>query len=224
VEGVEELLLGALLLGQELDIVNEQNIHVAKLVAEAGHLVVAQRIDHLVGELLARQVADGHLRLAAFDLMPDGLHEMSLAHADSAIEEERVVGLGGPLGHGQRGGVSKLVAGADHESIEGVARVKLSGSVPIKARLVSQTGGSMRLRSGSGCRQPAVMANRGGRGIVVGSYKLDVLKFQVEVVERFLNQVSVFFFDVAELGRGNANINHLAGGMAVASGLEPGIV
>src|SRR6185437_8516788 len=130
VEGVEELLLGALLLGQELDIVNEQDIHVAKLVAEDGRLVVAQRIDHLVGELLARQVADGHLRLAALDLMPDGLHEMSLAHADSAIEEERVIGLGGPLGHGQRGGVSKLVAGADYESIEGVARVKLSGSVP----------------------------------------------------------------------------------------------
>ena len=62
VEGVEELFLGAFLLRQELDVVDQQHVHVAELVAEAGHLVVAQRVDHLVGELLAGDVADGRLR------------------------------------------------------------------------------------------------------------------------------------------------------------------
>jgi hypothetical protein len=45
VEGVEELLLHALLAGQELYVVDEQHVDRAELVAEAGHLVVAQRVD-----------------------------------------------------------------------------------------------------------------------------------------------------------------------------------
>ena len=56
---MEELFLRALLLREELDVVDEQHIDRAELVAEAGHLVVAQRVDHLVSELLDRDVADG---------------------------------------------------------------------------------------------------------------------------------------------------------------------
>ena len=40
------------------------------------------------------------------------------------MEEERVVGLAGQLGHGQRGGVREAVAVADHELLEGVLRVE----------------------------------------------------------------------------------------------------
>jgi hypothetical protein len=53
VEGVEELLLHALLAGEELDVVDEQHVDGAELVAEAGHLVVAERVDQLVDELFA---------------------------------------------------------------------------------------------------------------------------------------------------------------------------
>jgi hypothetical protein len=102
VEGVEELFLGALLAGEELDVVDEQDVDGAVLVAEAGHLVVADGVDHLVGELFAGDVADGGVGLAALDEVADGLHEVGLAHADAAVEEERVVGLGGALGDGLR--------------------------------------------------------------------------------------------------------------------------
>ncbi len=118
VEGVEELLLGALLAGEELDVVDEQHVHVAEAVAEAGHLVVADGVDHLVGELLAGDVADGGVRLAALHVVADGVHQVGLAHADAAVEEERVVGLGGALGDGLRGGHGELVAAADDEGVE----------------------------------------------------------------------------------------------------------
>ena len=154
VEGMEELLLGALLLREELDVVDEQHVDVAKLVAEAGHLVVAQRVDHLVGELLAGDIADGGLRLAALDLVADGLHQMGLAHADAAVEEERVVGLGRTLGHGLAGGVGKLVAAADDEGVEGVARVELGRAVPVEAGL--RAGGNQ-----SGCSVRASGRHRG---------------------------------------------------------------
>ena len=93
VEGVEELLLRALLAGEELDVVDEQHVDVAELVAEAGHLVVADGVDHLVGELLTGDVADGGVGLTALHVVADGVHQVGLAHADAAVEEERVVGL-----------------------------------------------------------------------------------------------------------------------------------
>src|SRR4051812_20781091 len=49
VESMEELFLRALFLLQELDVIDEQQIHSTELVSEAGHLVIAQRVDHLVG-------------------------------------------------------------------------------------------------------------------------------------------------------------------------------
>src|SRR5208282_3226944 len=92
-EGVEELFLGALFLRQELDVVNQEHIHGPEFIAEADHFVVAERVDHLVGKLLARDVTDGGLRRPALDLVADGLHQVSLAHAGAAVEEERVVGF-----------------------------------------------------------------------------------------------------------------------------------
>ena len=134
----------------------EQHVDAAELVAEAGHLVVAQRVDHVVGELLAGYVADGGLRLAPLDFVSDGLHQMRLAHADAAIQEERVVGFGRTLGDGLACGMRELVAGADDESVEGVARVQLRRAIPVKPRL---------RRSGAGRKrgEPAVVAH-GGRG------------------------------------------------------------
>ncbi len=102
VEGVEELLLRALLLRDELDVVDEQHIHGAEAIAEAGHAVVAQRGDHLVGELFRGDVADARHGLAALHFVADGVHQVRLAHADAAIEEERIVGARRPLGDSQR--------------------------------------------------------------------------------------------------------------------------
>ena len=57
----------------------------------------------------------------------DGVHQVGLAHADAAIQEERVVGLGGAFGDGLRRSVRELIAAADDKAIELVARVELRG-------------------------------------------------------------------------------------------------
>src|SRR5262249_49006630 len=97
-----------------------QHIDVAELVAEAGHAVVSQRVDHLVGELFARYVADRRMRLAPLHFMTDGLHEMRLTHTHAAIQEQRIIGLRWPLRYRQGRGMSELIAGADHKRVEGV--------------------------------------------------------------------------------------------------------
>src|SRR4051812_1812126 len=137
IEGMEKFFLGPFLLRQKLNVVYQQHVHVAELVAEAGHLVVTQRVDHLVGELLAGEIADGSFRLALLHLVSYGLHEVSLAHSHAAIKEKRVVGLGGALGDGLRGGVRELIAAADDEVVKLIFLVEKRGGIPIEARLLA---------------------------------------------------------------------------------------
>jgi hypothetical protein len=240
VEGVEELLLGALLAGEELDVVDEQDVDGAEAVAEAGHLVVADGVDHVVGELFTGDIADGGVGLAALDLVADGLHEMGLAHADAAVKEEGVVGLGRALRDGLGGGGGELVAGADDEGIELVARVELGGGVPVEAGLFD--GGCLRGRGSAvalgdlagavGCgiggvaghgREAAVFTDTRRGGIVLGDFKLDIVDLEAELLDGFFDEVAVLVADVLELGRGDADEEGLSDRAGVSGWLEPGL-
>ncbi len=127
VEGVEELLLDALLAGEELDVVEQHDVGVAVALAELDHPVLLQRLDEVVRELLGREVGDARVRVVAQDGVPDGVHQVGLAEAGVAVDEQGVVGLGGGLGHRQRRGVRHLVVGPDDKGLERVAGVEGSG-------------------------------------------------------------------------------------------------
>ena len=116
--------------------VDEQHIDCAEAIAEAGHAVFAQRADHLVGELFRGDVADVGDGLTALYLVSDGMHQMCLAHADAAVEKQRIVGLGRTLCDSQRGRAGELIAVADDEVVEGVARVELRSCGPVEAALL----------------------------------------------------------------------------------------
>ena len=79
VEGVEELLLGLGLAGQELHVVDEEHVDVAVGLLEGVERALAQRRDEVVGERLDGRVA--HLRAAAegLDVVADGVQEVGLA-------------------------------------------------------------------------------------------------------------------------------------------------
>jgi hypothetical protein len=49
------------------------------------------------------------------DVLADGLHEVGLAEADAAVDEEGIVSAGGRLGDGEGGGMGELVVHADDE-------------------------------------------------------------------------------------------------------------
>ena len=53
VEGVKKLLLGALLVAEQLDVVHQQNIGLAKARAKLFHALRANAGDHFVHESLA---------------------------------------------------------------------------------------------------------------------------------------------------------------------------
>ena len=58
VKGVEEGFLGLIFSGEELDVIDQQDVYIAVLSLKLGILVVLDRIDEVVGELFARYIAN----------------------------------------------------------------------------------------------------------------------------------------------------------------------
>ena len=124
VEGVEELLLGLLLALQELDVVNQQDVHVAVALPKLRALVLTDGVDEVVGQFFGGDVADPDgVEVAAY-VVAQGVQQVRLAQPGVAVDGERVVGLTGAFRHGDRGGMSKPVGAADDEGLEGVLRVQ----------------------------------------------------------------------------------------------------
>src|SRR6185369_12506074 len=111
----------------------------------------------------------------ALHFVTDGLHEVGLAHSDATVEEERIVGLGGRFGDGQRGCVCELVSASDDKSVEGVARVQLRGAIEVESNLRSAIGLPV-------FGKTPVMADRGFSHWIRGWNELYVLEFEAEVV------------------------------------------
>ena len=121
---MEEFLLGGGLTGDELNIVDEQYVAGAVLVAELVHSLTGQGIDHLIGEILALDVNDPHVADLLLQLVGDGVQKVGLTQTAGAVDKERVVGLSGAVCHRKARGVSKLVGGAYDEVLKGVLKVE----------------------------------------------------------------------------------------------------
>ena len=65
------------------------------------------------------------LRRVDVEVLADGVHQVRLAEADAAVDEQRVVGPRGGLGDGAGGRVGELVRRSDDELLEGVALLVL---------------------------------------------------------------------------------------------------
>ena len=104
------------LAGEELDVVDQQRIERAIRRLELVDLVVLQRAHHVADEALRVHIGHARIGIALLDDVRDGVHQVRLAEADAAIEEQRVVGVPGILRHLQCRGLRELVALAFDEA------------------------------------------------------------------------------------------------------------
>ncbi len=126
IEGVEELLHRLLLVGEELDVIEQEDVALLAVArAELRHAVLFERVDEVVGESLAREVDDVAVGVLLHRVVADRVHEVRLAEAHAAVEEERVVRFARSVGDSGAGRDRELVRRSDHEGIEGVLRVDL---------------------------------------------------------------------------------------------------
>src|SRR5699024_5736641 len=103
----------------------------------------------LVGELLGVHVPHHHVGVEALGVVPHRMQQVRLAQARAAVDEQRVVRLGGGLRDGRGGGLREAVRGPDHEGVKGV--------LAVQARILAE-GAVRGRRLTAGCRA------RGGGG------------------------------------------------------------
>ena len=161
------------------------------------------------------------------------MHQVGLAHAHAAIQEERVVGFRGLLGNGHRGCAGKLVSRSAHKTVEGITRVQLRRCRPVEARLLRP---AMRLRTRGRTigvqarnlrrgrrREAAVLARPRHGGILIRGDERDVIEIQMQVFDRLLNEIAVAIRHMLEFRSRDAHIEHAFTRVTEARGLEPRI-
>ena len=151
VEGVKKLLLRGFPPGDELNIVDQQHVRPAVLIAEVLHGAGLDGVDQFIGELIAFFIDDFHVRHGALDFVRDGVKQVGFAEPALPVDEERVIGGGGVARHGDAGGVGEFVRLPDDEVIEGVLgedlfRFKIRADVrhllviPLRAQRIGRGG------------------------------------------------------------------------------------
>src|SRR6185436_1865198 len=87
IERMEEFLLRGLFPGDELNVVNQEDVNVAVLVPKRIRGMGADRIDQVVGEIFGGNVK--RLQPARAARITNGLEQVRLAQPHAAIQEER---------------------------------------------------------------------------------------------------------------------------------------
>ena len=123
VEGMEELLLSFLTPSNELHIVDDQYIDIAIPIRKTS-LFEADRLDKFFDKRLRAQVGDLLAWVARKDLIAYRLDEVCLTEADTTVDEEGIILRARAVCDRLAGSVGEVVARADNEILEGVARVE----------------------------------------------------------------------------------------------------
>ena len=91
IERVQEFFLRCLLAAEEMHVVDDEQIEIAHFSAEGVELVLAQRLDELIGEFLAGEIGPSLGRVKLNELLAQPLEQMRLAQPAIAVDEQRVV-------------------------------------------------------------------------------------------------------------------------------------
>ena len=89
---MEKLLLGFRPLGQELNIIHQQNIYGTIVLGEIRHGAMLNRPNHVFHESLRIHISDLQIRVPLGDGIANRMHQVCLAQTDTPVQQQRVVG------------------------------------------------------------------------------------------------------------------------------------
>ena len=115
IEGVQKLLLRGLLVGEEMDVIDQEHINASKAVPKRIAVVALDCIDEMIGKFFAGDINAIELGVLLFDSIIDRLQQVRLAEAAPAVDEQRVVLGRGVLDHADRTSLGESIARADDE-------------------------------------------------------------------------------------------------------------
>ncbi|MPM97616.1 hypothetical protein SDC9_144791 [bioreactor metagenome] len=153
-EGIEELFLRAVLVGEELHIVDQQQVErvVAFLELVEGAALVG--LDHIRDELLGMDVENLGVGLVLEQLVTHSMHQVGLAETDTAVDEQRVVEMTGRACHMHGGRARHAVGRTFDQRLEGESRVQPGAEYRCAGLFAGDGGHSdiVRLRCSLLCR------------------------------------------------------------------------
>ena len=120
VERVQELLLCGFLAGQEMQIVHQESIAIAELLAEDTQLAQAHGLEEAIGEILGGDITHSSLGVGPTQTDVDPFEQVGLSGPRGAVQHKRIGPLTRFLDHAYRRGVCHAVAGTDHEITQSV--------------------------------------------------------------------------------------------------------
>ena len=99
------------------------------MALELGHLVVFQRIDHLIDEQFRGHIDDLGARIGFTHQVAGRLHQMGFAEADLAVDEQWVVGATRTGANPQRRGSRQLIGITLDVLVEDVLRIHAAARI-----------------------------------------------------------------------------------------------
>ena len=110
---MEEFCLGPLLSGDELDVVDQHDVHSSEASPEFVHPFIPDRIDQFVGKILRGEITDGGWLwddILLEKVISNGMKKVCLPQSDTTVYEKGIVVFSGKVGDSQTGCIRKLVA------------------------------------------------------------------------------------------------------------------
>jgi len=88
---VKKLLLCSFLAGDELDVVQQQQLQIPKALPEGGHFLIANRVDEFVGELFGGDVECFATNTVFKSVVADRIQKVCLPQTDPPKQKQGVV-------------------------------------------------------------------------------------------------------------------------------------
>ncbi|MCY1509556.1 hypothetical protein D9M68_439050 [compost metagenome] len=123
-EGVEELFLRAVLVGEELHVVDQQQIERVVAFLELIESLALIGLDHIRHELLGVDVENFGIGPVGQQPVTHSVHQVGLAQADAAVDEKRVVQVARHAGHVHGRGARHAVGRALDQGVEREPRIE----------------------------------------------------------------------------------------------------
>src|SRR6185437_4793576 len=116
VKSMKKFFFGLVLAADELDIIDDEHVHIAIFLFNTFDAVVADTPNDIARILFRRNILRLDLTFVfCNDLVSNSLNEMGLPEPYAAIDEERIIFLPRILGDRGRGGEGKFIGRADDE-------------------------------------------------------------------------------------------------------------
>ena len=115
---VEEFFLRSIFVGEELHIVNQQQIQRVVTLFELVKRLALVGFNHIRDELLCMDVENFGIGLVFQQFAANGVHQMGLAQTDAAIDEQWVVHVPRRGRHVHGGGARHAVGGALYQRVK----------------------------------------------------------------------------------------------------------